>query len=247
MSNKHAASGENLFVRAFKYPLPRSLPFALIPAIAAIICLIIGITDTVYLSVYLTACSISVLCCIGANLLFAYNAFPCKNDGSASKICSALLLSGLISAFASLLFAFGFAAICGASVSEGIAHAMLYALKNSFTTVFISFVSALFAVQAVYSSLFLAILCGKKKKKSVVSRTCRAAVPIFTLLTVYYSLMLMLFTYSDMSYAANLASEHFLNENAVWLVTVLIPISIIASAVLWVLCIGRAKKTVLEK
>lgn len=247
MSNKHAKNGEDLFVRALKYSLPRSLPFALLPAVASVICLIIGITDTVYLSVYLPACCISVICSVGANLLFAYKAFPCKNDGRARGICSALLLSGFIAAFASLLFCFGFAAVCGAAVTEGLACGILNTVKHRFTTVFICFVSALFTVQAVYSALLLSVLYGKKKKKSVVSRTCRCAVPIFTFLTVYYSLMLMLFTYSDMSYAANLAYEHFINENAVWLVTVLIPVSAIASALLWLLCIGRAKKTVLEK
>ena len=247
MTNKRAVSGENLFVRALKYSLLRSLPFALIPAIAAIICIAIGVTDGNYLCIYLPACCVSVLCCIGASLLFAYNSFPCSKDGRASKICYALLLSGFISAFASLLFSFGFAAVCGGLASEGLAHNILYTLKSNFTALYISLVSAHFAVFTVFAALFLAVLYGKKKKKSVVSRTCRAAVPIFPLLTVYYSLMLMLFTYSDMSYAANLASEHFLNENAVWLVTVLIPISIIASSVLWLLCVRRAKKTVLEK
>ncbi len=241
MSDKHAHTGENLFVRAFKYSLLRSLPFALIPVIGCIICLVSGCTDGIYLGIYVPACFLSVLCTKGANILFMYRAFPRKADGNSASVCSAILLSGFAAALACLLISFGFAAVCGTS-EQAYASDILYTLKHNFTALFIVFVSALMLTQAVFSASALSVLWGKSKKKSVVSRTCRAAVPIFTLLAVYYALMLIFFSFTDMSYAANLASEQFLNENAVWLVTVLIPISASAWAVLWILCIRKSNK-----
>lgn len=246
MTDKRAVKGENLFVRAFRYSLLRSLPFALIPVIGWIICLVLGVSDGIYLSVYLTACFISVICAVGANVLFAYRAFPRKDDGNSASVCNAILLSGFIAAFASLLSAFGFAAVCGASAGEGLAYGIFYTLKHNFTALFIAFVSALMLSQTVFTASVLSVLWGKAKKKGPVSRTCRAAVPIFTLLAVYYAIMLIIFSYSDMSYAANLASERFLNENAVWLVTVLIPISGAAWATLWLICRIKAKKLMIK-
>ncbi len=247
MSDKRAQTGEKLFVRAFKYSLLRSLPFALIPVIAGLICLICAVSDGVYLAVYLTACFVSVICAVGANILFTYRSFPRKQDGNSARICSAILLSGFVAATASQLVSFAFAAVCGTSASEGLAYSIFYTLKHNFTALFITFVSALMLSQTVFTASVLSVLWGKGKKKSVVSRTCRVAVPIFTLLAVYYAIMLILFSYSDMSYAANLASEHFLNENAVWLVTVLIPISAAAWAALWLMCTRKANKLTLKQ
>lgn len=244
MSDKRAQAGENMFVRAFKYSLLRSLLFALIPLTAGLICLICG--SGIYLALYLPACFLSVLCAAGANVFFMYRAFPRKPDGGSAGICSAILLSGFSSVLAALLMSFAFAAVCGASAADGAAYGIFYTLKHNFTALFISFVSALTLSQTVFAASALSVLWGKGKKKRVISRTCRAAVPIFTLVAIYYALMLIIFTYSDMSYAANLASEHFLSENAVWLVTVLIPISAAAWSVLWLMCTVKAKKLTLK-
>ena len=246
MSDKRARGGEKLFVRAFKFSLLRSLPFALIPVTGWLICLICGMTDGIYIGVYITACVLSLICALGTNLLFMYRAFPRKADGNSASICSSILLSGFLSSLASLLCAFAFAAVCGASVGEGIAYGIFYTLKHNFTALFIAFVSALMLSQTVFTASALAVLWGKRKKKSFISRTCRAAVPIFTLLAIYHALMLILFTYTDMSYAANLASEHFLNENAIWLVTVLIPISAPALTALHLLCRKTANKLIIK-
>ncbi len=242
MNDKRVQTGENLFVRALKYSLLRSLPFVLISVTAAIICLICGVADGIYHAVYLPACFLSVLCAEGANVLFLYRAFPRKADGRSGSLCSAILLSGSIAAFASLLVSFSFAAVCGASATEGTAYNTFYTLNDNFTALFITFISAFLFSQTGFAASAFAVLLGKSKKKSIVSRTCRAAVPVFTLLAVYYALMLILFSFTDMSYAANLASEYFLNENAVWLVTVLIPISAVSYTALWILCRNAANK-----
>ncbi|MBE6641534.1 MAG: hypothetical protein E7619_08105 [Ruminococcaceae bacterium] len=241
MSNKITESGEILFWRAFKYSLLRSLPCAAIPVIGAIICIVAGYSHKVYFGVFLTACVLSVIATVSVIVRCVYKAFPRKNDGNSPSIISAVLLSGFLGTALDLISCFACGAICGAITKTGHAGAFLLIMDNAFTAAFLLFIAALVTVQAVLAATSLAVLNGKKKKKSIVSRTCRAAVPIFTVLGVYYVIAILLFTFTDMSFTANIAVDYFLTEDVLWLITAIIPTSGAAWTALWLLCAKSAK------
>ena len=235
-------SGEKLFWRAFKYSIVRSLPFAALPLICAPILSVGGYSHAKYLGGFLVCCILSVACAAGANVYFIYRSFPRANDKKSGCICHALMLSAFISTLVAIVSSFGGGAIFGAITKTGHAGAFLLILNNAFTAAFLLFCAAHMVTQSLFAATCFAVIKGKRKRRGVVSRTCRAAVPIFTVLCVYYVVAILLFTFADMSFTANIAVEYFLTYDVMWLVASLIPIAAAAYALLWLLCAKSANK-----
>jgi|GEM_PF-7113805 len=247
MNNTHRPTHDSLFFpHVFKYSARHSVPFALLPAIGilitAAVCGIQGNSEA-YLLCYLPFCALSVLICGGMDLYFLYRSFPRKKDDNSPIITLAILLAGCSALIASLFTSFACAVIYGAFAADGHGHELYLLFKNNFTAIFILFFASVFLVFTTFSATALAILWGKKRKKRKnLSRTCLSAIPIFTVLALYFAVLFFLSSFTRINDLSNIASGYFLTENVIWMLITCCLGAVFAWLLLSALCLYTSRR-----
>lgn len=245
--NTRPERGELLFSRVFRYSAPRATAFSLLPVLGA---LITGIaarfspaSNTLYFSLFLPCAALGVLLSGGSVLSHLYRAFPRPKDGNGSVISAALLISGLLSVFLSLLSGTAGAGILGAIALIPEAERFSALLGGHFAGVLVSFFSVYAFLISLLITLMLTILLAKVwKKRRGVSRTCLCALPVFSVFALYYTGVFFLSTFTSLNALQNLASEDLLTENLLWILLTLgggaLPLSLLLTPIL----LGRANR-----